>query len=595
MNLPHRNTSSKAVKEWLADYKALSPSEVHTFAVSIYNNQELIEGISHILHDLENESQDPVCHQLFNFYRSSEMALRRFAKQFLPTLIHVYLESVANNTKIACGTIETLLLGIYNLSVVNEDGSSITHSFRIPVLSQPSVYHEKLAFEHQGPLTEHALSRYELQEPRVITVGPYSVIEMITASNRLLVMSHLVSNYNADITNMPKDSYFALCHLASRVAKAGFHSCTSVNTSNCRNAISHDSNEDKALDTIQNHERRIVVNSMFLLEVLHSLYYIMYSGLGSQAQKSVKEIQERASQELLPDVIMVANAIQNSFNLKSTDGQPEDGMMGISVSASSSASSVKGVITNASFRIKKLPDDITVVVNADAPTASNSPSMASSKQNTLSSISEEQSHETVSIDSKLSDNADKPVVKEKTKSISAKIALGLKKGEKRLRRESGSDTSTSLSQNGDVNKIEMDVSRRSKSMAEPVEFLPLKERERNAFDGKVKKSESLPDSETKKGLHFVRTGSEEDKKCGLRVERSHSEDEKHCDRQKKHSRSLSDDDNISSSVHRSAISSAYVEDSTMTSSSELENGVMIISPTSVSVSLHDSPVHETTA
>jgi Hyccin. len=42
---------------------------------------------------------DPVCNQLFGFYRSREVELQRFTLQFLPTFIFVYLNSVAHGDK----------------------------------------------------------------------------------------------------------------------------------------------------------------------------------------------------------------------------------------------------------------------------------------------------------------------------------------------------------------------------------------------------------------------------------------------------------------------------------------------------------------
>lgn len=58
---------------------------------------------------------EPVCHQLFELYRSSEDRLRRFTLQFLPELVWVYLRVTASRDRQSNGCIEALLLGIYNL------------------------------------------------------------------------------------------------------------------------------------------------------------------------------------------------------------------------------------------------------------------------------------------------------------------------------------------------------------------------------------------------------------------------------------------------------------------------------------------------
>lgn len=66
---------------------------------------------------------EPVCHQLFELYRSSEDRLRRFTLQFLPELVWVYLRITASRDRQSNGCIEALLLGIYNLVCVRRGGA----------------------------------------------------------------------------------------------------------------------------------------------------------------------------------------------------------------------------------------------------------------------------------------------------------------------------------------------------------------------------------------------------------------------------------------------------------------------------------------
>lgn len=58
---------------------------------------------------------EPVCHQLFEFYRSGEPQLQRFTLQFLPELLWSLLSASAARDPHTSGCIEALLLGIYNL------------------------------------------------------------------------------------------------------------------------------------------------------------------------------------------------------------------------------------------------------------------------------------------------------------------------------------------------------------------------------------------------------------------------------------------------------------------------------------------------
>lgn len=85
---------------------------------------------------------DPVCTQLFNFHRSGEEELQRFTLQFIPTLVLLYLENVTHGDRALSRSIETLLIGVYNLEIIDKSGQPKVFSFRIPSIAQASIYHE---------------------------------------------------------------------------------------------------------------------------------------------------------------------------------------------------------------------------------------------------------------------------------------------------------------------------------------------------------------------------------------------------------------------------------------------------------------------
>lgn len=68
-----------------------------------------------ILYSPFSQLLEPVCHQLFEFYRSGEPQLQRFTLQFLPELLWSLLSASAARDPHTSGCIEALLLGIYNL------------------------------------------------------------------------------------------------------------------------------------------------------------------------------------------------------------------------------------------------------------------------------------------------------------------------------------------------------------------------------------------------------------------------------------------------------------------------------------------------
>ncbi|KAG7256316.1 hypothetical protein CRUP_014257 [Coryphaenoides rupestris] len=143
------------VEEWLSEFKTLPETRIPSYAGSLHLKRTLVPALYGVIQDPNNELLEPVCHQLFELYRSSEDRLRRFTLQFLP-----------------------------ELEIVDKDGNSKLLSFTIPSLSKPSVYHEPSSL---GPmaLTEGALCQHDLI--RVVYSGVHPQRETFTAQNRLCV------------------------------------------------------------------------------------------------------------------------------------------------------------------------------------------------------------------------------------------------------------------------------------------------------------------------------------------------------------------------------------------------------------------------
>ena len=110
---------------------------------------------------------------------------------------------------------ETLLIGVFNLEVVDEKGEPVVISFRLPSLAQASIYHEPMSLAHAS-LTETALRRLEECNTKLVTWGPLSQVEMLNAQNRLKIMTALMFIYNKHIGLLHKTSLNFLCKVTSR-------------------------------------------------------------------------------------------------------------------------------------------------------------------------------------------------------------------------------------------------------------------------------------------------------------------------------------------------------------------------------------------
>lgn len=288
------------VEEWLSEFKALPDTQITNYAATLHRKKSLVPALYKVIQDSNNELLEPVCHQLFELYRSSEVRLKRFTLQFLPELMWVYLRLTVSRDRQSNGCIEALLLGIYNLEIADKDGNNKVLSFTIPSLSKPSIYHEPSTIGSMA-LTEGALCQHDLI--RVVYSDLHPQRETFTAQNRFEVLSFLMLCYNSAIVYMPASSYQSLCRMGSRVCVSGF---PRQHEKQCKELCG-----------------RIVLDPEFMVQLLTGVYYAMYNGQWELGQEVLDDIIYRAQLELFSQPLLVANAMKNSLPFDAPDSSQE--------------------------------------------------------------------------------------------------------------------------------------------------------------------------------------------------------------------------------------------------------------------------------
>ncbi|XP_058688070.1 hyccin isoform X3 [Poecile atricapillus] len=278
------------VEEWLSEFKTLPETSISSYATSLKDKTALISSLYRVIQEPQSELLEPVCHQLFEFYRSGEEELLRFTLQFLPELMWCYLAVSVSRDLQSSGCIEALLLGVYNLEIVDKEGHSKVLSFTIPSLSKPSIYHEPSSIGSMA-LTEGALSQHGLS--RVVYSGPHPQREMLTAQNRFEVLTFLLRCYNAALTYMPAMSLQSLCQICSRICVCGY--------------------PRQQVRKYKGVNSRIPVSSEFMVQMLTGIYFSFYNGEWDVARKAMDDVLYRAQLELYPEPLLVANAIKASL------------------------------------------------------------------------------------------------------------------------------------------------------------------------------------------------------------------------------------------------------------------------------------------
>ncbi|XP_061142318.1 hyccin 2-like isoform X2 [Syngnathus typhle] len=278
------------VEEWLSEFKSLPETQLSSYAGSLHLKKSLVPALYRVIQDPGNELLEPVCHQLFELYRSSENRLRRFTMQFLPELVWVYLRVTASRDRQSNGCIEALLLGIYNLEIVDKDGNSKLLSFTIPSLSKPSIYHEPSSLGSMA-LTEGALCQHDLI--RVVYSGLHPQRETFTAQNRFEVLCFLMLCYNSAVVYMPLSSYQSVCRMSSRLCVCGFPR-----------------QQQKLWREPPN---RVLLDPEFMVQMLTAVYHAIYNGEWEMGREALEDILYRSQLELYSQPLLLGNAMKNSL------------------------------------------------------------------------------------------------------------------------------------------------------------------------------------------------------------------------------------------------------------------------------------------
>uniref|UniRef100_A0A8C1W1Y7 Protein FAM126B-like n=1 Tax=Cyprinus carpio TaxID=7962 RepID=A0A8C1W1Y7_CYPCA len=286
------------VEEWLSEFKTLPDDQIRSYSGSLRLKKALVPALYAVIQEQpSSELLAPVCHQLFELYRSSEEGLRRFTLQFLPELILVYLYHSASRERYRNGCVEALLLGIYNLEIVDSKGNGNLLSFTIPSLSKPSIYHEPSSLGSMA-LTEGALNQHDLI--RVVYSGLLSQRETFTSQNRFEVLSFLMLCYNSAVVFMPASSHQSVCRMSTRLCVSGYPR-----------------QQQKSWKEPCN---RVRLEPEFMVQMLTAVYHAIYNGQWELGREALDDILYRAQLDLHAQPLLVANAISRSLPSRPPEG-----------------------------------------------------------------------------------------------------------------------------------------------------------------------------------------------------------------------------------------------------------------------------------
>ncbi|CAH1966558.1 unnamed protein product [Acanthoscelides obtectus] len=254
--------------------------------------------------------------------------------QFIPSLAFLHLTDKSQTS------VQTLLVSLYNLEVIDSKGQPRTVSFRIPSIAQSSIYHDSSTLE-SAFTAQNSLRRWEECNSKLISWGPLPQVECLNAQNRQRVVTALMFLYTRQMADVIQQGIEFTCRGISRIVTQGFSMSSVSNRSSC------------ASDSSLQHSSlpRVPVSGPLLIELCHLIYHAA-ERCAAMAIQALHDVIQRASYECYAEVLLAGNAIKNLMHHSPT--------VSAAPRPSHSHGVSKSMITNASFRTKKLPDDIPI-------------------------------------------------------------------------------------------------------------------------------------------------------------------------------------------------------------------------------------------
>eukprot|EP00093_Oithona_nana_P001453 01453.XXX_1907_3703_1 [CDS] Oithona nana genome sequencing. len=301
--------------------------------------------------DIDEDILKKLCHFLLSLYRTTTsgpklsknsfiptstandmLKTRVVVLQYLPHFINLHLLSRCRESLHRHHFLDAFLLALYNveateqqalrihLASVNTVPNNPLHRpllVKVPTLSTSSSYHDNARLEGEDKLD---------QRPSGLTFQfeNLSFIESLNASNRPQVLRVLLQTFNRHIVDISKSGLDQFVRATLKLLERGYNNQSGL--------------------------QRICLDTPVQLELLYGAYVCMYNGFQVAANQIVDLIHERASLAGSPEVLLSSNSIKNLV-LSSSPSQ-------VSTSHVSTPVQIKNMITNASFRAKKLKDDI---------------------------------------------------------------------------------------------------------------------------------------------------------------------------------------------------------------------------------------------
>ncbi|KAM9992169.1 hypothetical protein ACTFIZ_012849 [Dictyostelium cf. discoideum] len=350
-------------------------NDISFYASLFLESESLFQSIlNSILLDSFGTRNDIICKWFYSWYNLNCISSKKFVLSFLPALMWVYLSKSHPTNNVLIG-LESCLICIYNQEYIKRLGKEKV--FNAPTLSLPSYIYKSddlflnsTGIANNNTLTENALKLITTQLKPILLDKPLPRIEFITSANRIILLKTIQSVYTQNILLLSMFSRVIFCEMITRISSLGYkfidnipicERITKINNSKSLLNLSEIAEEDELSippttapsTTINNNNnlcnsahykpvigltnylihrddiikqnnyiQQLSKKRVFLPESIYQEFIVALTLCAFQettnecAKISIQSINNRASFDLVPEIILSSNSLLHLLNVQ---------------------------------------------------------------------------------------------------------------------------------------------------------------------------------------------------------------------------------------------------------------------------------------
>jgi len=280
-------------------------------------------------------TEDPMMEWLYHWYQMDSTESKQFVLSLVPILIWYYL--VENSRSHCLAGIEACLLCIYNVELGRRGNKE--KRWNPPNISWPSYWHyqkpsllqappkdrrKSVAATHTSLLTENLVKQLEVPhnyKPPLVS-EPLPIITAVGKRERDLLVLISLQRYVDNFGCFPSFSRKLFCETAAKLVASGFpfEKELKLQDSLLKETMIFNK-ENGQIEHPPQRKVRIILTSSILQTLLYGITHAFStSPTQDSAYKALEAIHYRASYELLPEVLLITNAL---FHIQEVEDNTE--------------------------------------------------------------------------------------------------------------------------------------------------------------------------------------------------------------------------------------------------------------------------------